>query len=451
MTCITSARRPGDPGITRRASHQHNPAIRNDPLRHGGLPATTSPSTAPAISTVPACSRIINGLTVSNQGCLRFVATRSLASKDVTARYRRGPLRIVVKACRRCINGQAACPRYPGKHLRRRVKSRAARAYPTGTGSLPRKGLANVADHRLDGSGYPRGLSGAALSPRCADNHIEHIYIRTGCSSRAEASLHAIQQGLLASRARGKEPALESAASTDRHQADSGGERYRGGRGNGGTHPCGQPGQRCILKCVSQKHKRKEARERSRPRRVDPHQAAGPSRKDLFRPVPRGRSGHPDDEGEYRPPSPRVPAAPRSGAVRERRAQATHPARKQPVLIATGPNEVWPGITKLAGPLRGVYYHFVRDRLVYSPAAPRIPGARHGLGSWPDSGTSCTRLKGRHQRAAVYVVRRGGRGTIPDVASEIGPTLRVGSGGPQIACRPEGQRRLRPAQRPAAV
>ena len=47
-----------------------------------------------------------------------------------------------------------------------------------------------------------------------------------------------------------------------------------------------------------------------------------------------------------------------AGQVRERRAQAAHPARKIPELIATGPNQVWSwDITKLAGPQRGVYYH----------------------------------------------------------------------------------------------
>jgi putative transposase len=41
-----------------------------------------------------------------------------------------------------------------------------------------------------------------------------------------------------------------------------------------------------------------------------------------------------------------------------RRAQAAHPARKKPELIATGPDQVWSwDITKLAGPQRGVYYH----------------------------------------------------------------------------------------------
>jgi putative transposase len=46
------------------------------------------------------------------------------------------------------------------------------------------------------------------------------------------------------------------------------------------------------------------------------------------------------------------------GEVRERRAQARHPARKKPELIATAPNQVWSwDITKLAGPGRGAYYH----------------------------------------------------------------------------------------------
>ena len=47
-----------------------------------------------------------------------------------------------------------------------------------------------------------------------------------------------------------------------------------------------------------------------------------------------------------------------AGQVRERRAQAAHPARTKPELIADAPNEVWSwDITKLAGPQRGVYYH----------------------------------------------------------------------------------------------
>ena len=45
------------------------------------------------------------------------------------------------------------------------------------------------------------------------------------------------------------------------------------------------------------------------------------------------------------------------GAAGERRAQATHPARTKPELVATKPGQVWSwDITKLRGPERGVYY-----------------------------------------------------------------------------------------------
>ena len=45
------------------------------------------------------------------------------------------------------------------------------------------------------------------------------------------------------------------------------------------------------------------------------------------------------------------------GQVGERRAQATHPARKKPELMADAPNRVWSwDITKLKGPERGVWY-----------------------------------------------------------------------------------------------
>lgn len=45
------------------------------------------------------------------------------------------------------------------------------------------------------------------------------------------------------------------------------------------------------------------------------------------------------------------------GQTRERRRQATHPARSKPELLATKPGQVWTwDITKLRGPERGVYY-----------------------------------------------------------------------------------------------
>jgi hypothetical protein len=45
------------------------------------------------------------------------------------------------------------------------------------------------------------------------------------------------------------------------------------------------------------------------------------------------------------------------GQAGERRAHAIHPAKKKPELEADGPNQVWSwDITKLKGPVRGVYY-----------------------------------------------------------------------------------------------
>jgi putative transposase len=45
------------------------------------------------------------------------------------------------------------------------------------------------------------------------------------------------------------------------------------------------------------------------------------------------------------------------GQVRERRAQAAHPPRVRPELVAAGPDQVWTwDITKLKGPWRGLYF-----------------------------------------------------------------------------------------------
>ena len=46
-----------------------------------------------------------------------------------------------------------------------------------------------------------------------------------------------------------------------------------------------------------------------------------------------------------------------AGEVRERRRQATHPAKVKPELVADGPDQVWSwDITKLKGPFKGVYF-----------------------------------------------------------------------------------------------
>ena len=55
------------------------------------------------------------------------------------------------------------------------------------------------------------------------------------------------------------------------------------------------------------------------------------------------------------------------GQSGDRRAQATHPAKKKPELIAEGPEQVWSwDITKLKGPARGIWYllHVIID--IYS-------------------------------------------------------------------------------------
>jgi putative transposase len=46
-----------------------------------------------------------------------------------------------------------------------------------------------------------------------------------------------------------------------------------------------------------------------------------------------------------------------AGETRERRRQATHPAKVKPELLAMGPGQVWSwDISKLKGPTKGVYY-----------------------------------------------------------------------------------------------
>ena len=96
-----------------------------------------------------------------------------------------------------------------------------------------------------------------------------------------------------------------------------------------------------------------------------------------------------------------------AGQVRERRAQAAHPARTKPELMATGPDEVWSwDITRLAGPQRGAYYHlyvmidifsrcavhfevhatelgelaedFMSEAVALTAAPPRMPSTRTG-------------------------------------------------------------------------
>jgi putative transposase len=57
----------------------------------------------------------------------------------------------------------------------------------------------------------------------------------------------------------------------------------------------------------------------------------------------------------------------RAGETRERRRQATHPAKVKPELVATSPNQVWSwDITKLHGPWKGTYHHLYVIIDIYS-------------------------------------------------------------------------------------
>ena len=60
-----------------------------------------------------------------------------------------------------------------------------------------------------------------------------------------------------------------------------------------------------------------------------------------------------------------------AGQSRERRALASHPAKKIPELLATAPSQVWSwDITKLRGPARGVWYHLYALIDIYSRYSP---------------------------------------------------------------------------------
>jgi putative transposase len=58
------------------------------------------------------------------------------------------------------------------------------------------------------------------------------------------------------------------------------------------------------------------------------------------------------------------------GTSGDRRAHASHPARKKPELLAAGPNEIWSwDITKLKGPARGTWYMLYVIMDIYSRKA----------------------------------------------------------------------------------
>ena len=96
-----------------------------------------------------------------------------------------------------------------------------------------------------------------------------------------------------------------------------------------------------------------------------------------------------------------------AGQVRERRAQAAHPARTKPELIATGPNQVWTwDITKLAGPQRGVYYHLYVMIDIFSRCAVHFEVHATELGELAkDFMTEAVRLNGGIAPLAIHADR----------------------------------------------
>ena len=93
-----------------------------------------------------------------------------------------------------------------------------------------------------------------------------------------------------------------------------------------------------------------------------------------------------------------------AGQVRERRAQAAHPARKKPELMAAGPNEVWSwDITKLAGPRRGTYYHLYVMIDIFSRCAVHFEVHATELGELAkDFITEAVRLNGGITPHAIH-------------------------------------------------
>ena len=96
-----------------------------------------------------------------------------------------------------------------------------------------------------------------------------------------------------------------------------------------------------------------------------------------------------------------------AGQVRERRAQAAHPARTKPELMATGPNQVWSwDITKLAGPQRGVYYHLYVMIDIFSRCAVHSEVHATELGELAkDFMTEAVRLNGGTAPLAIHADR----------------------------------------------
>jgi transposase InsO family protein len=90
-----------------------------------------------------------------------------------------------------------------------------------------------------------------------------------------------------------------------------------------------------------------------------------------------------------------------AGQSRERRAQATHPARVRPELVAHGPSQVWSwDITALKGPQKGQWYKLYVVLDIFSRYVPgwlvahaedAVVAKDSSLMQWPVTWSSRTR------------------------------------------------------------
>jgi len=98
-----------------------------------------------------------------------------------------------------------------------------------------------------------------------------------------------------------------------------------------------------------------------------------------------------------------------SGEVRERRAQAKHPARARPELMADHPNMCWSwDITKLRGPDKGVWYDCYYGPAALCPPSRPIKDYNRPSG-WIATGFSATVANGHGWAYAVGRSRLAGR------------------------------------------
>ena len=96
-----------------------------------------------------------------------------------------------------------------------------------------------------------------------------------------------------------------------------------------------------------------------------------------------------------------------AGQVRERRAQAAHPARTKPELMATGPDEVWSlGHYQAGGPAAGLYYHLYVMIDIFSRCAVHFEVHATELGELAEDFMSeAVRLNGGTAPHAIHADR----------------------------------------------